>query len=97
MTRFRTGWSRIFARVQASSTHTGRTYSQEPCPVREPDKLVALRQDIEKERNLLKDAVAREDYEEAARIRDRVHGLEAEMAQLRDDAETRPEGEVTDA
>ena len=97
----------IFARVQASSRHTGRkllrtgtkktgesaasAIAAESAAVataegistsaaRSDDGLLRLRLAVQDLRSQLRQAIEKEDYEEAAKLRDRVYETEAEIA-----------------
>ena len=82
----------IFARVQASSRHTGRKLLRTAHTDGEPsdgdanlpscsdDGLLRLRLGVQDLRSQLRQAVDKEDYEEAARLRDLIRKTEGEIA-----------------
>ncbi|MCA9642327.1 MAG: UvrB/UvrC motif-containing protein, partial [Myxococcales bacterium] len=68
---------RLFKRIHGSSAHTGkrgaRKNASEPVAVEELSRL----------KDQLQLAVATEDYEEAAQLRDRIRRLESDVEQAR--------------
>lgn len=83
---FREKLDPVLRRVQGGTRHIGR----QVCRTEESKEQLILRAKLDELRKSLASAVEREAYEEAARVRDEVHALEARICDL--NGESPPSG-----